>query len=117
MIWVFFIMQLASHGTQTEETMQFVPHCDHAEVSDSQPISSQLNIIEQSTEHLASCEIKPVSVDDCNENIDANEETHLVIQDIPQCRICLDNEGLLHGFYSFLIQFLRNLKCLVIFST
>lgn len=88
-------MQLASHGTQTEETMQFVPHCDHAEVSDSQSTSSQLNLIERSTEHLASCEINPVSVDDDNDNehIDANEETHLVIQDVPQCRICLDSEG------------------------
>ncbi|XP_066317837.1 uncharacterized protein [Miscanthus floridulus] len=93
MIWVLFIMQLASHGTQTEETMQSVPHCDHAEVSDSQPTSLQLNLIERSTEHLASSEIKPVSVDDDNQNIDANEETHLVIQDVPQCRICLDNEG------------------------
>ncbi|XP_020408990.1 zinc finger, C3HC4 type family protein isoform X2 [Zea mays] len=95
MIWVLFIMQLASHGTQTEETMQFVPHCDHAEVSDSQSTSSQLNLIERSTEHLASCEINPVSVDDDNDNehIDANEETHLVIQDVPQCRICLDSEG------------------------
>jgi len=93
MIWVLFIMHLASHGTQAEETMQFVPHCDHTEVSDSQPISSQLNTVERSTECLASCEIKPVSVDGDNENIDANEETHLVIQDVPQCRICLDNEG------------------------
>ena len=93
MIWVLFIMQLASHGTRAEETMQFVPHCDHTEVSDSQPISSQLNTVERSTECLASCEIKPVSVDGDNENIDANEETHLVIQDVPQCRICLDNEG------------------------
>lgn len=93
-------MQLASHGTQTEEAMQFVPHCDHAEVSDSQPTSSQLNLIERSTEHLASCEINPVSVDDDNDNehIDANEETHLVIQDVPQCRICLDSEGLLFDY-------------------
>ncbi|AQK68185.1 RING/FYVE/PHD zinc finger superfamily protein [Zea mays] len=100
MIWVLFIMQLASHGTQTEETMQFVPHCDHAEVSDSQSTSSQLNLIERSTEHLASCEINPVSVDDDNDNehIDANEETHLVIQDVPQCRICLDSEGLLFDY-------------------
>ncbi|CAL4971578.1 unnamed protein product [Urochloa decumbens] len=93
MIWALFIMQLASHGTQAEETTQFVPRCDHEGVSDSQPISSQLNTIEGSTERLASCEIKPVSVDDDNENIDVNEETHLVIQDAPQCRICLDNEG------------------------
>ncbi|XP_039771842.1 uncharacterized protein LOC120639614 isoform X4 [Panicum virgatum] len=93
MIWVLFIMQLASHGTQAEETMQFVHHCDHTDLSDSQPISSQLNTVERSTECLASCEIKPVSVDSDNENIDANEETHLVIQDVPQCRICLDNEG------------------------
>lgn len=100
MIWVLFIMQLASHGTQTEETMQFVPHCDHAQVSDSQP-SSQLNLIERSTENLASCEIKPVSVDDDNEDIYANEETHLVIQDIPQCRICLDNEGLFYNYQNF----------------
>ena len=70
MIWVLFIMHLASHGTQAEETMQFVPHCDHTEVSDSQPISSQLNTVERSTECLASCEIKPVSVDSDNENID-----------------------------------------------
>lgn len=93
MILALFIMQLASHGTQAEETVQLVPQFDHAEVSDSQPISSEVNTIEGSTEHLASCEIKPVSVDDDNENIDANEETHLVIQDVPQCRICLDNEG------------------------
>jgi len=93
MIWVLFIMQLASHGTQAEETMQFVHHCDHTDLSDSQPISSQLNTVERSTECLASCEIKPVSVDSDNENIDANEETHLVTQDGPQCRICLDNEG------------------------
>ncbi|XP_062218120.1 uncharacterized protein LOC133918311 isoform X3 [Phragmites australis] len=93
MICVLLIMQLASNGTQAEETMQFVSHCDHAEVSDSQAIISELNTPERPTEHLASCEIKPVSVDDDNENIDANEETHLVVQDVPQCRICLDNEG------------------------
>ncbi|PVH65564.1 hypothetical protein PAHAL_1G026200 [Panicum hallii] len=73
--------------------MQFVPHCDHTEVSDSHPISSQQKTVERSTERLASCEIKPVSVDGDNENIEVNEETHLVIQDVPQCRICLDNEG------------------------
>ncbi|KAL6888610.1 hypothetical protein ACP4OV_009636 [Aristida adscensionis] len=93
MIWVLFIMQLASHGSQAEEKMQFVPRGDHAEVSDSQHIISQLNTEERSIERLASCEIKPVTADDDNENIDANEETHLVIQDVPQCRICLDNEG------------------------
>ena len=101
MIWVLFIMQLASHGTQAEETMQFVHHCDHTDLSDSQPISSQLNTVARSTECLASCEIKPVSVDGDNENIDANEETHLVIQDVPQCRICLDNEGSHHDLYYF----------------
>lgn len=101
MIWVFLIMQLASHGTPAEETMQFVSHHDHAEVSDSQLIDSELNTTEKPTDHLVCCEIKPVSVDDDNENTDANEETHLVIQDIPQCRICLDNEGLHHDLYCF----------------
>jgi hypothetical protein len=101
MIWVLFIMQLASHGTQSEETTQFVAHRDHEEVSDSQPLNLQLNTTEGSTEHLASCEIKPVSIDDDNENIDANEETRLVIQDAPQCRICLDNEGPHHDLYHF----------------
>ncbi|GJM90127.1 hypothetical protein PR202_ga06377 [Eleusine coracana subsp. coracana] len=93
MILVYLIMQLPSLGTPAEETTQFVSHHDQAEVSDSQQIDSELNTAEKPTEHLVSCEIKPVSVDDDNDNTDANEETHLVIQDIPQCRICLDNEG------------------------
>ncbi|KQJ93142.1 hypothetical protein BRADI_3g02970v3 [Brachypodium distachyon] len=93
MIWVLFIMQLASHGTQSDEATQLVSHCDQAEVSDSQEMLSQPNTAGSSTEYLVSCEIKPVIVEDDNENIDANEETHLVIQDFPQCRICLDNEG------------------------
>lgn len=86
-------MQLASHGTQSDEATQLVSHCDQAEVSDSQEMLSQPNTAGSSTEYLVSCEIKPVIVEDDNENIDANEETHLVIQDFPQCRICLDNEG------------------------
>jgi hypothetical protein len=108
MIWVLLIMHLASHGTQSEETMQFVSHCDNAEVSDSHPLVSEKPI-----EHLVSCEINPVSVDGDNENSDANEETRLVIEDVPQCRICLDNEGPHHDLYCFL-QFLRDLIYLVI---
>ena len=86
-------MQLASHGTRDEEGMQLVPRCDQEEVSDSQEIFSQSDTAGSSTEYLASCEIKPLIVEDENHNIDANEDTHLVIQDFPQCRICLDNEG------------------------
>jgi hypothetical protein len=113
MIWTVLIMQLASHGTQAEETMQLVSNCDHAEVSDSQPSVSELNTAEKSAVHLVSCEIKPVGLDDDNGNTDANEETHLVTEDVSQCRICLDNGGLHHDLYCFL-WFLRDLTYLVI---
>ncbi|VAI54740.1 unnamed protein product [Triticum turgidum subsp. durum] len=93
MIWVLFIMQLASHGTRDDEGTQLVPLCDREAASDSQEIFSQSDTAGSSTEYLASCEIKPLIVEDENHNIDANEDTHLVIQDFPQCRICLDNEG------------------------
>jgi hypothetical protein len=86
-------MQLASHGSREDEETQLVPHCDHEEVPDLQEIVSQSNTAGSSTEYLVSCEIKPVIVEDDNHNINANEETHLVVQDFPQCRICLDNEG------------------------
>ena len=115
MIWVLFIMHLASHGTQAEETMQFVPHCDHTEVSDSQPISSQLNTVERSTECLASCEIKPVSVDGDNENIDANEETHLVTKTVLNAGFALITKVHTMTCTIFLGQFLTILTCLFIF--
>jgi hypothetical protein len=103
MIWIVLIMQLASHGSQAEETMQLVSNCHHAEVSDSQPLVSELNTAEKPQAHLVSCEIKPVGLDDDNGNTDANEETHLVSEDVSQCRICLDNGGLHHDLYCFLM--------------
>ncbi|KAL5207108.1 hypothetical protein ABZP36_031543 [Zizania latifolia] len=93
MISVLFIMQLASYATQVDEETQLVSHCDREEVPDSQQIVSESSTTGGSTEYLASCEIKPLGVEENSENIDDNEEAHLVIQDIPQCRICLDNEG------------------------
>ena len=93
MIWVLFIMQLASHGTREDEATHLVSHCDHDEVSESQEIFSQSNTAGSSTEYLVSSEIKPVIVENDNHITDANEETHLVVQDFLQCRICLDSEG------------------------
>uniref|UniRef100_A0A0D3F0A1 RING-CH-type domain-containing protein n=1 Tax=Oryza barthii TaxID=65489 RepID=A0A0D3F0A1_9ORYZ len=93
MISVLFIMQLASHATQADEATELASSCDCAEVPASQQIVSESSTAGSSTEHLVSCEIKPLGVDEDIETIDANEETHLVIQDCPQCRICLDNEG------------------------
>jgi hypothetical protein len=78
-------------------------NCHHAEVSDSQPLVSELNTAEKPQAHLVSCEIKPVGLDDDNGNTDANEETHLVSEDVSQCRICLDNGGLHHDLYCFLM--------------
>jgi hypothetical protein len=70
-------------------------------VSDSHPLVSESRslVSEKPIEHLVSCEINPVSVEGDNENSDANEETHLVIEDVPQCRICLDNEGPHHDLF------------------
>jgi hypothetical protein len=84
---------LASHATQADEATELASSCDCAEVPASQQIVSESSTAGSSTEHLVSCEIKPLGVDEDIETIDANEETHLVIQDCPQCRICLDNEG------------------------
>jgi hypothetical protein len=85
-------MQLASHNSREDGATQLVPRSDHIEVSDSQEIFSE-STEGSSTEYLTSCEIKPVIVENDNHDIDVNEETHLVIQDLSQCRICLDNEG------------------------
>uniref|UniRef100_A0A0D9YLV7 RING-CH-type domain-containing protein n=1 Tax=Oryza glumipatula TaxID=40148 RepID=A0A0D9YLV7_9ORYZ len=84
---------LASHATQADEATELASSCDCAEVPASQQIVSESSTAGSSTEHLVSCEIKPLGVDEDIETIDANEETHFVIQDCPQCRICLDNEG------------------------
>ncbi|XP_051195339.1 uncharacterized protein [Lolium perenne] len=93
MIWVLFIMQLASHTILEDEATQMVPNCDHEQVPDSQEVVSQSNTTGSSKEYLVSCEIKQVIVENDNHDIDDNEETQLVIQDLSQCRICLDNEG------------------------
>lgn len=78
MIGLFFAMQLASHGSTVEEALETEPILsDNTRTSnDSPPLS----------------EIRPASADDI-ENLDADEETCLVNQDFPQCRICLDTGG------------------------
>jgi hypothetical protein len=86
-------MQLASHTILEDEATQMVPNCDHEQVPDSQEVVSQSNTTGSSKEYLVSCEIKQVIVENDNHDIDDNEETQLVIQDLSQCRICLDNEG------------------------
>nr|CAD1825444.1 unnamed protein product [Ananas comosus var. bracteatus] len=78
MIGLFFAMQLASHGSTVEEALETEPILsDNTRTSNDSPPSS---------------EIRPASADDI-ENLDADEETCLVNQDFPQCRICLDTGG------------------------
>lgn len=83
--WIFFIMQLVSAGSQSEE------------LSETEPILSQPVNAGSSKESSSSCEISLVDVDDDGQNNDDDddddERRNLVHQDLPQCRICLDTGG------------------------
>ncbi|XP_042509900.1 E3 ubiquitin-protein ligase MARCHF8 [Macadamia integrifolia] len=79
-------MQLVSNYVQTED------------VSETEPILNQSEIVCTSKESSSSCEIRLV-VGDCSAagddrlSLDADERSNLVSADQPQCRICLDNGG------------------------
>ncbi|XP_072953572.1 uncharacterized protein [Typha angustifolia] len=74
--------------------MQLVSHCiQEDEASDTEPMLPQSAIPGSPEETSSSCEIRVAAVDDDVENLDINEETSLVNHELPQCRICLDNEG------------------------
>ena len=70
--------------------------------SESEPILSQSTISQRSDEESSSSlEIKSLGRDcdvhgDDLESILIDETCHLVNPDQPQCRICLDSEGLAH---------------------
>ncbi|XP_022724161.1 E3 ubiquitin-protein ligase MARCH8-like isoform X1 [Durio zibethinus] len=79
-------MQLVSNDSQKED------------ISESEPILCQSDISQRSEECSSSSEITTVEgycvvVSDDLEDINADETSHLVNADQPQCRICLDIEG------------------------
>ncbi|XP_024184820.1 E3 ubiquitin-protein ligase MARCHF8 isoform X2 [Rosa chinensis] len=66
--------------------------------SECEPILSQSENAQRSSEASSSCEITAVLgdiavTDEESQNLDVNESSKLVISEQPQCRICLDNEG------------------------
>lgn len=74
-------MQLVYNGSQADDA------------SETDPIIPQPTGVGSSEEHVSLCEIRPVSVGDECQNIDAEERCNLVNAEQPQCRICFDNEG------------------------
>ncbi|KAF8400210.1 hypothetical protein HHK36_013506 [Tetracentron sinense] len=79
-------MQLVSNDSQTEN------------ISETEPILHQIDIVHRSEESQSSSEIRPVGgdysvADDDRQCLDAAEHCNLVVADQPQCRICLDIEG------------------------
>jgi len=81
--WLFFTMQFASNGRQTDDA------------SETEPILTQSTGTSSSKEPLSLWEIRPVNTDasDDRQSIDANEHCSLVNAEQPQCRICFDSEG------------------------
>ncbi|KAJ0965585.1 hypothetical protein J5N97_026723 [Dioscorea zingiberensis] len=78
--WIYFAMQLASHGSQGEE------------ISETEPILQQSTTSDDFKEIQSSSEIRLVGDDNDPQILDADEQTNLVNADLPQCRICLDTE-------------------------
>ena len=80
--WIFFAMQLASNVIQVEETLEIEPILQQSTTTD------DFEVLQSSSE------IRLVGDDDDPQGLDADEHTNLVNADLPQCRICLDTEGL-----------------------
>lgn len=80
--WMFFAMQLAFNGIQVEETLEIEPVLHQSTTTDDFEVLQSLS------------EIRLVGEDDDPQGLDADEHTNLVNADLPQCRICLDTEGL-----------------------
>lgn len=91
---IFSAMQLASNGSHGEDN------------SETEPILSQSQIVEESTEATL-FEIRTVDGDTRTvTDVDADESCSLVNSEQAQCRICLDNEGLLEPVELYILSVL-----------
>jgi hypothetical protein len=111
---ILFAMQLVSNDSRKED------------ISESEPILSHSNISQHSEEESpSSLEIKSLGRDceihvDDSESIQIDETCHLVNPDHPQCRICLDNEGVTYllcwaRLFHFLIIMCVRCDCKLVF--
>lgn len=90
-------MQLAANDILREDISETEPILHQFDTAD----KSEGSTSSSSSSSSSSCEITSagvgelaVAIDDDTTSLDVDESSHLVNADLPQCRICLDIEGL-----------------------
>lgn len=83
-------MQLVPNDSNIEDISESEPILLRSEISQSSESSSSSS---SSLSEITSAGANSGFPDRDLENLDANETCHLVNAEQPQCRICLDNEG------------------------